>query len=71
MTSRLVLQVLRGECLENQIDSWVGFQDELVEHGYRVSEYYNALLPQNGNICQNIPVNQRCSICKNKMILST
>ena len=70
MTSRLALQVLRGECLENQIDSWVGFQDELVEHGYRVSEYYNALLPQNGNICQSIPVNQRCSICKNKMMLS-
>lgn len=71
MTSRLVLQVLRGECLENQISSWRGSQDELVKHGYRVSEYYNALLPQNGNICQNIPVNQRCSICKNKMILST
>lgn len=71
MTSRLVLQVLRGECLENQISSWRGSQDELVKHGYRVSEYYNVLLPQNGNICQNIPANQRCSICKNKMMLST
>lgn len=71
MTSRLVLQVLRGECLENQISSWGGSQDELVKHGYRVSEYYNVLLPQNRNICQDIPVNQRCSICKNKMMLST
>lgn len=71
MTSRLALQVLQGECLENQISSWGGSQDELVKHGYRVSEYYNVLLPQNRNICQDIPVNQRCSICKNKMMLST
>ena len=71
MTSRLVLQVLRGECLENKISSWVGPQYELEKQGHQVSEYYNALLLQNGNICQNIPVNCRRSICKNKMKLST
>lgn len=71
MTSRLVLQVLRGECLENKISSWVGPQYEMEKQGHQVSEYYNALLLQNGNICQNIPVNCRCSICKNKMKLST
>lgn len=71
MTSRLALQVLQGECLENQISSWGGSQDELEKHGYRVSEYYETILQKRGNICHSIPVNQRCSICRNKIILST
>ena len=71
MTSRLVLQVLQGECLENKLNFWVGSQDELEKHGYRVSEYYETILQERGNICHSIPVNQRCSICKNKIMLST
>ena len=71
ITARLVLQILKGECKENRLISWVGTSNELIKNGYRASEYYEKISEKQLNtVSRGIPLNDRCVICKEKTITS-
>ena len=71
ITARLVLQILKGECKENRLISWVGTSNELIKNGYRASEYYEKISEKQLNtVSRGIPLNDRCVICKEKTISS-
>lgn len=67
MTVHLALQILKKECKKSRVVSWVGSDNELIECGYQVSDYYKQITDkQGGTISRDIPINQRCSICKKR-----
>ena len=67
---RLSLEVLTGQCRESTLVSWLGSADNLINNGFRVSEYYEYISSQNycSIIRKNIPINERCPICLEKQI---
>lgn len=70
LTARLSLEVLSGQCKESTLVSWLGSADNLINNGFRVSEYYEYISGQNycNIIRKNIPINERCPICLEKQI---
>lgn len=69
LVARLAIEILKGDCKENKIVSWVGEKEDLIKNGYDVSEYYSkAYSMERGIITKNIPKNPRCKICSNQTI---
>lgn len=68
LTVRLSLEVLTGQCKESTLISWIGSEDNLINNGFEVSEYYEHISGQ--SYCsitrKNIPINERCPICSEK-----
>ena len=68
LTVRLSLEVLTGQCKESTLVSWTGSADNLINHGFMVSEYYEYISGQSycSIIKKKIPINERCLICMEK-----
>ena len=62
MAARLVTKVLRGEIIENTLETWIGSCDDLVTNHFKVSEYYNILCKNNECIRTKFE-NGHCAIC--------
>lgn len=70
LTVRLSLEVLAGQCKESTLVSWIGSANNLINNGFKVSEYYEHVSAQSycNIIKKNIPINERCPICSEKHI---
>lgn len=68
LTVRLSLEVLTDQCRESTLVSWIGSADNLINHGFMVSEYYEYISSQSycSIIKKKIPINERCPICMEK-----
>lgn len=62
LAARLVVKVLRGEIIENTIETWIGPCNELMSNHFRVSEYYN-ILCKNKEYVRTKFGNAHCAIC--------
>lgn len=62
LAARLVVKVLRGEIIENTIETWIGPCNELMSNHFRASEYYN-ILCKNKEYVRTKFGNAHCAIC--------
>ena len=62
LATRLIVKVLRGEIIENTVESWIGPCDELMSNHFKVSEYYN-ILCKNKEYVRTKFGNTHCAIC--------
>lgn len=67
LTVRLVIDILSGRCNESTLLSWTGTSDNLIDNGFKVSDYYKHISSQNycNTVKKYIPTNERCPICVN------
>lgn len=68
LTTRLAMDVLAGRCEKSTILSWFGSSDSLINHGFKVSDYYDHMANQKSynSVKESIPINERCPICSKK-----
>ena len=64
MTTRLAIDLLKGNCSKSRLDSWLGDSKKLIEAGFEASEYYNELQSSGSLfVSKDIPSYQRCILC--------
>ena len=68
LTTRLAMDVRAGRCEKSTILSWFGSSDSLINHGFKVSDYYDHMANQKSynSVKESIPINERCPICSKK-----
>ena len=64
LATRLSIDVLRGECGNSRIISWLGPSDKLMQAGFKTSEFFEELWNTHlTSIIKDVPRNERCRIC--------
>lgn len=64
MTSRMIIDVLKGKTVQSKLVSWIGSSDKLRELGFITSEHYNKLEREGNTLITRFlqPV-KRCKTC--------
>jgi hypothetical protein len=64
LATRLIIEVLKGKCLNSRMVSWLGDSTKLKQNGFHTSEYFEELQTHGFSIIskeiQNV---QRCRLC--------
>ena len=64
ITTRLAIEVLKGQCGHTKLVSWVGKADNLKKAGFKSSEYYEKLIQsKSAYVEMDIEHSKRCKIC--------
>lgn len=64
MTSRLIIDVLKGKCELTRLVSWIGSAEKLKSEGFQTSDYFYDLEQQGKtSIVRDIPRSKRCLTC--------
>lgn len=63
IASRQSIDILKGNLTKNGLFSWIGSSEELLSHGFFLSEWY-LLNKERGYITMDAITNNNCSICK-------
>ena len=64
ITTRLVVDILKGKCTHSKIVSWLGSPEKLREYNYRTSDHYDDLERRSATSFNRFfPRAERCHIC--------
>ena len=66
-TVRLVADILKVECTQSVLVSWIGSSKNLVQSGFEASEYYESIYKKDfeGVRKQILQVHPKCPLCSN------